>query len=413
MVVKGLSSCICKAGQAPCGEVLLVADAVNVARQRAGDSGRGRVARDAVDELVRKVVKGKQTLGRECRGERLGLLCECRLERRLAQALRAEDRVAQRGLHDAHHADERAPGRFFHAERGEHHAALAFPGDGGQIGCKQPDCFVVGDGLLLPGRLEREARAAAAHGLQKRVRLFRGQDEKREVRRLFKLLEQRVLRVGVHIVRMADDGHAARAVVRDDGVFRLDTPRKIDLELVFTFVDEGKVGMHAVLHLAAGKAGAAGARPIRLAQDTGGECGRERFQTAAVVSREQNGLRHAAGERAPQARLQAAVAGEGVKGDHSFSKRSTPSTNTVAPPTSTCTGADGKKPMPSSAVVGMICLRVEECSRMMSKHSSRRLSSRPTRMVTLPALRKPPVVASLVMEKPAFIRLLITSCASS
>ena len=81
--------------------------------------------------------------------------------------------------------------------------------------------------------------------------------------------------------------------------------------------------------------------------------------------------------------------------------------------TSTCTGVDGKKPMPSSAVVGMICLRVEECSRMMSKHSSRRLSSRPTRMVTLPALRKPPVVASLVMEKPAFIRLLITSCASS
>ena len=97
----------------------------------------------------------------------------------------------------------------------------------------------------------------------------------------------------------------------------------------------------------------------------------------------------------------------------SYRGRATPSTNTVAPPTSTCTGADGKKPMPSSAVVGMICLRVEECSRMMSKHSSRRLSSRPTRMVTLPALRKPPVVASLVMEKPAFIRLLITSCASS
>ena len=81
--------------------------------------------------------------------------------------------------------------------------------------------------------------------------------------------------------------------------------------------------------------------------------------------------------------------------------------------TSTCTGVDGKKPMPSSAVAGMICLREEECSRMMSKHSSSLLSSRPIRIVTLPALRKPPVVASLVMEKPAFIRLEITSCESS
>ena len=54
---------------------------------------------------------------------------------------------------------------------------------------------------------------------------------------------------------MADDGHAARAVVRDDGVFRLDAPRKIDLEFFLALVDEGKVGMHAVLHLAAGKAG--------------------------------------------------------------------------------------------------------------------------------------------------------------
>ena len=81
--------------------------------------------------------------------------------------------------------------------------------------------------------------------------------------------------------------------------------------------------------------------------------------------------------------------------------------------TSTCTGVDGKKPMPGSAVAGMICLREEECSRMMSKHSSSLLSSRPIRIVTLPALRKPPVVASLVMEKPAFIRLEITSCESS
>jgi len=155
------------------------------------------------------------------------------------------------------------------------------------------------------------------------------------MRRLFELLEQGVLRCGVHVVRVTDDGDAACAVVRDDRVFRLDTACKVHFQFVLALINEGQVGVDAVLHLAAGKTGAAGARPVGLAENTGREHGRKRFESLGVVAGEQNGLRNASGERAAQAGFQAAVAGERVKGDHSFSKRSTPSTNTVAPPTST------------------------------------------------------------------------------
>ena len=40
-------------------------------------------------------------------------------------------------------------------------------------------------------------------------------------------------------------------------------------------------------------------------------------------------------------------------------------------------------------------------------------SSTPMRMVTLPAIRKPPVVASLVEEKPFLVRAWVTVLASS
>ena len=51
--------------------------------------------------------------------------------------------------------------------------------------------------------------------------------------------------------------------------------------------------------------------------------------------------------------------------------------------------------------LGTIWVRFLECFSMMEMISSTRLSSVPTRKVVLPAIRKPPVVASLVTENPA------------
>ena len=58
-------------------------------------------------------------------------------------------------------------------------------------------------------------------------------------------------------------------------------------------------------------------------------------------------------------------------------------------------------------------MREWECSLMMSMTAWTFSSSTPTRMVTLPAMRKPPVVASLVEEKPFLVRAWVTELASS
>ena len=64
-------------------------------------------------------------------------------------------------------------------------------------------------------------------------------------------------------------------------------------------------------------------------------------------------------------------------------------------------------------VVGIICLRLWDSALMMSMTVWTFSSSTPTRMVTLPAIRKPPVVASLVEEKPLRVRDWVTALASS
>ena len=58
-------------------------------------------------------------------------------------------------------------------------------------------------------------------------------------------------------------------------------------------------------------------------------------------------------------------------------------------------------------------MRLWECSRMMSMTVCTFSSSTPMRMVTLPAIKKPPVVASLVEEKPFLVRAWVTVLASS
>ena len=100
-------------------------------------------------------------------------------------------------------------------------------------------------------RLERKFSAARAHGLQQRIRLLGGQNEERIRRRLLQLLEQRVLRHGIEILRMVNDCHTAFAVIRDNGVFRLDLTRQIDLEFGLSFVHDHQIRVHTLLHLAA------------------------------------------------------------------------------------------------------------------------------------------------------------------
>ena len=50
---------------------------------------------------------------------------------------------------------------------------------------------------------------------------------------------------------MVNDCHTAFAVVRDNGVFRLDLTRQIDLEFGLAFVHDHQIRVHTLLHLAA------------------------------------------------------------------------------------------------------------------------------------------------------------------
>ena len=81
---------------------------------------------------------------------------------------------------------------------------------------------------------------------------------------------------------------------------------------------------------------------------------------------------------------------------HSFSKRSTFVTMTVAPPTVTSIGIVLSMPRPSVAVPGTISVRCLQHLEMMPMQSSTRSSSVQISSVMLPAIRKPPVVARRV-----------------
>ena len=50
---------------------------------------------------------------------------------------------------------------------------------------------------------------------------------------------------------MVNDCHTAFAVVWDNGVFRLDLTRQIDLEFGLSFVHDHQIRVHTLLHLAA------------------------------------------------------------------------------------------------------------------------------------------------------------------
>ena len=112
---------------------------------------------------------------------------------------------------------------------------------------------------------------------------------------------------------MPDDRHAAFAVVRDDGVFRLEAARQIDLQLVFTLVDDGQIGMHTLADLAAGKACPARTRSCAFAQDACGECIRPCRQRRGIVPGKQNSLRKTVGQRVLQRTFERRVARQRVK----------------------------------------------------------------------------------------------------
>src|SRR6266571_6257522 len=102
-------------------------------------------------------------------------------------------------------------------------------------------------------------------------------------------------------------------------------------------------------------------------------------------------------------------------GDQSFSKRSTLTMKTVAPPTWTSTGYGTKKsPGSTSGGIGfMNSLRVRQFSLISPRTSSIRSSSMPVISVTFLCCRNPPELAKRVTEMPRSLRASIVADASS